>query len=215
MNKEQQKIDFFTQNIKDNYSTLQSFYEYEFICFCELRSIIYDNLNCLLLGLYLPCICTTTYLLERMLKLALYNFETKGCHIGDDNFSSQMEKAKNQYDSKTLSQTIDLALLHGIITESEKGTIDELRVQFRNPYSHAEMGKIISHSVSAYRGKLMSIDNALKDLQAGKAISYTDIVVPPYAIAESIQQASAENRSKEYLVKVFNIMVAIEKRYQQ
>lgn len=215
MNQEQQAIVFFTQNIKDNYSALQSFYEYEFMCFCELRTVIYSNLNCLLLGLYIPSICTTNYLLERMMKLALYTFEMKGHHIGDDDFLSKMTMAKNQYDNKQLYDTIKLAHEKGIITDEEKESLDKLRCKLRNPYSHAELGKIISEVPSSINAIQVSTDKAIDELQAQQQISYTGISTPSYAIADFIQGHHAIFRAKECFVDVFNIMVAIDKRYRQ
>ena len=61
-------IEHFGKEIVKNLDELNFYYKHEFIFFCEFRTIIYENLNCLLLGLYQASICMTNHLLERMLK---------------------------------------------------------------------------------------------------------------------------------------------------
>lgn len=77
----QSKIEFFTDRVKNNIGGLYTYYEHNFIHFCELRSLIWGNINCLLFGLYQASIFTTNHLLERMLKHALFNFHTQGYYL--------------------------------------------------------------------------------------------------------------------------------------
>ena len=64
-------IEHFGKEIVKNLDELNFYYKHEFLFFCEFGTIIYENLNCLLLGLYQASICMTNHLLERMLKYAL------------------------------------------------------------------------------------------------------------------------------------------------
>ena len=187
-------IEHFGKEIVKNLDELNFYYKHEFIFFCEFRTIIYENLNCLLLGLYQASICMTNHLLERMLKHALIDFEMKGCYIGNPAFN----------------ENISAACKKGIITEEEGGKLKELKNKYRNPYSHASVKKIISEKpelVKGWIGKFPVPEEDSKPLR--------NITVPSEIFSEYYQADIAKKEAFPYFKIVFGTMVAIDQRYQK
>lgn len=208
------KASFFNDKIIENMAGLDPFYEYHFILFCSLDTLIHENLNCLLLGLNQSSIFTTNHLLERMLKVALMDFHLKGYYIGNPDFETKLEEAKKLYDGKELHKTISLAVEKGIITEDERNELMSLKNEFRNPYSHAEAAKIIKDAPPIFSGFMSNIDDAKEAITKGESIPMQQITVSSYAFAQRHQFEIAKLKAFDYFKKVFNIMVKIDKRYQ-
>ena len=214
-NEIQSRIDFFDQKIKDNYFALASYYEHHFICFGELRPVIWENINCLLLGLHQASICTTNHLLERMLKYALCGFHLKGCYVGDPEFNKKVIEGKQLYDKKLLGETIESAYQNSILTQNEMETLKRLKNEFRNPYSHAEIAKIIRDQPPMKKGLFFDLNKAADAHSTGEPIPYTEIQISSYVMAQEIQRSMAISKSKEYFEQVFKIMIAIDEKYQK
>lgn len=208
------KAKFFNDKIIENTADLNPFYEYHFILFCNLNTLIYENLNCLLLGLNQSSIFTTNHLLERMLKVALMDFHTKGYYIGNPDFEMKLEEAKKLYDGKVLHDTINLAVEKDIITEDERKELTNLKNEFRNPYSHAEAAKIIKDTPSAFTGFMGNFNEAIDAMKKGEQIPMQQITVSSYTFAQEHQFELAKIKAFDYFKQVFNIMVEIDKRYQ-
>jgi hypothetical protein len=208
------KADFFNNKIIENIQTLNSFYEHHFILFCNLNTLVNENINCLLLGLNQASIFTTNHLLERMLKVALMDFHTKGYYIGNPKFEIKLEEAKKLYDGKVLNDTINFAVAKSIITEDERKELINLKNEFRNPYSHAEAAKIIKDAPQTFTGFMGSFTEAMDAMTKGKQIPLKQITVPSYAFAQEHQFNLAQTKSFDYFKQIFNLMIEIDKRYQ-
>ena len=203
-------IEHFGKEIVKNLDELNFYYKHEFIFFCEFRTIIYENLNCLLLGLYQASICMTNHKLERMLKHALIDFEMKGCYIGNPAFNEKLKEGYRLYDNKSLNDNISAACKKGIITEEEGGKLKELKNKYRNPYSHASVKKIISEKpelVKGWIGKFPVPEEDSKPLR--------NITVPSEIFSEYYQADIAKKEAFPYFKIVFGTMVAIDQRYQK
>ena len=209
----QSKIDFFTDRIKNNIGELYPYYEHNFIYFCELRSLIWENINCLLFGLYQASIFTTNHLLERMLKHALFNFHTQGYYIGNPEFDKKVDESKRLYDDKKLFETIKLACEKGIITQKESDDLNKWRKEVRNPYSHAESSKIIQNH-PPLKGMLFDLNQVVEAKTRGipMPMPMQHVEVPSFAIAPYIQSEIAATIAQDYFKRVFEIMVAIDER---
>ena len=203
-------IEHFGKEIVKNLDELNFYYKHEFIFFSEFRTNIYENLNCLLLGLYQASICMTNHLLERMLKHALIDFEMKGCYIGNPAFNEKLKEGYRLYDNKSLNDNTSAACKKGIITEEEGGKLKELKNKYRNPYSHASVKKIISEKpelVKGWIGKFPVPEEDSKPLR--------NITVPSEIFSEYYQADIAKKEAFPYFKIVFGTMVAIDQRYQK
>lgn len=207
----QSKIEFFSNNIKRNISALYPYYEHYFFCFCELRSVIWENLSCLLLGLHQASICTTNHLLERMLKHSLFILHTKGFYIGNPEYDEKVDESKRLYDDKKLFETIKLACEKGIISQEESNDLNKWRKEIRNPYSHAESSKIIQNH-PPLKGMLFDLNQVVEAKTKGIPMPMQNVEIPSFAIAPYIQSKIAPTISQDYFKRVFEIMVAIDER---
>lgn len=208
------KTKFFNDKIIENTAELNPFYEYHFILFCNLNTLIYENLNCLLLGLSQSSIFTTNHLLERMIKVALMDFYMKGYYIGNPDFQIKLEEAKKLYDGKVLHETINLAVEKNIITEEERKKLVNLKNEFRNPYSHAEAAKIIKDAPPTFSGFMGNLNDAKEAMTKGESIKMQKRSVPSFAFAQTHQFEIAKSKAFDYFKQIFDIMVEIDKRYQ-
>jgi len=208
------KVEFFNNKIIENIETLNPFYEHHFILFCNLNTLIYENINCLLLGLNQASIFTTNHLLERMLKVALMDFHTKGYYIGNPEFEIKLEEAKKLYDGKVLNDTINLSVEKSVITEDERKELINLKNEFRNPYSHAEVAKIIKDAPQTFTGFMGNFTGAIDAMTKGKKIPLQQITVPSYAFAQEHQFELAKTKAFDYFKQIFNLMILIDERYQ-
>jgi hypothetical protein len=206
------KAQFFNDRIIENLEKLSPFYEHHFYLFCDL-DIIYENLNCLLLGLNQSSIFTTNHLLERMLKVALMNFYIKGSYIGNPDFETKLEETKRLYDGKVLGETIRLAAEKDVITEDERKELTILKNEFRNPYSHAEAAKIIKDPPPT-TGFMADFNKVIDAMKKGEQIPMQQVTVPSYILAQKHQIELARIKAFDYFKQVFNIMIEIDKRYQ-
>lgn len=210
----QEKIDYFNSNITKNIDSLIPFYNHRFIAFCQLTTLIYENLNCLLLGLNQASIFTTNHLLERMLKVALIEFHTKGYYIGNPEFEAKLEEAKEQYDGALLNNTITSAFKKNIIVEDEKNELMVLKNNFRNPYSHAQMNSIIKNVPPTFSGFMFNFKDGKDFLRSGEKFEGKAETVSSYVVGQHHQFEIAKTKAFEYFNKVFNIMKSIDERYQ-
>ena len=210
----QSKIEFFSNNIKSNINELYPYYEHYFFCFCELRSLIWENLSCLLLGLHQASICTTNHLLEQMLKHALFIFHTKVSYIGDSEYDKKIDECKRLYDNKKMFDTIKLACEKGIISQEESDDLNKWRIEVRNPYSHAESSKII-RNYPPLKGIMFDLNQVVEAKTKKIPIPTQRVEIPPFAIAPYIQSEIAPTMSKDYFKRVFEIMVTIDERLEK
>lgn len=202
-------IEHFGKEIVKNLDELNFYYKHEFIFFCEFRTIIYENLNCLLLGLYQASICMTNHLLERMLKHALIDFEMKGCYIGNPAFNEKLNEGYRLYDNKSLNDNISAACKKGIITEEEGEKLKELKNQYRNPYSHASVKKIISEKPVLVKGMIGKFPVPGEESKPLK-----NIVIPSEILSEYYQADIAKKEAFPYFKIIYETMIAIDQRYQ-
>ena len=201
------KTDSFNNKIIENIETLNPFYEHEFTLFCKLNTLIYENINCLLLGLNQASIFTTNHLLERMLKVALIDFHVKGYYIGNPEFGIKLEEAKTLYDGKVLNDTINLSVEKSVITEDERKVLINLKNNFRNPYSHAEAAKIIKDAPQTFTGSMLNCTGAIDAMTKGKKIPLQQIKVSSYAFAQEHQFILAQSNAFGYFKQIFNLMI--------
>lgn len=116
----------------------------------EMDTLRHEISLCLIFGLYQAAMTLTNHMLESLLKFSLsykYVFKNqpeKEAKV-DQSIDTLIRKLKpgfEEYDDKTLYDTIEEAFKVGIISEERKIQLHIYRQLLRNAYSHAEKGKI-------------------------------------------------------------------------
>jgi len=205
------RINNFSKNIASKMVQLEPFYDNKFHLFCQQKILVDEILDCLLIGLNQASIVLTNHLLERMLKFYLINSEMRGLHVGDSDFNLKHDEAEAKYDRKNLSSNINSAFRRRIITEEEKTELMSLKDEFRNPYSHAEITKIVKDIPKNAIGLMYDFSEVKDALQKGEQIPQgQETEIPSNIMAQFSQKDKTEYSALEYFKNVFNLMCKIE-----
>ncbi len=119
-----------------------------------------------------------------MLKVALIEFHTKGYYIGNCELNEKIEEAKRLYDGAILNKTIMFAHEKNIISDDEKDRLIELKNEFRNPYSHAQIAAIIKDVPSTFKGFMFKFDDVKEAIKNKKDISAKEEIISSYISAQ-------------------------------
>jgi len=207
------RINNFSKNIANNMAQLEPYYNYKFYLFCQQKILVDEILDCLLIGLNQASIVLTNHLLERMLKFSLINSEMRGLHVGDSDFNSKYNEAEAKYDGEDLSKNINTAFAKEIINEEEKKELLSLKDKFRNPYSHANITKILKDIPQNTIGLMYSFSEVKDALQKSEDIPQgQEIEIPTNIMAQYNQKDIADDSAFEYFRKIFGVMCKIEER---
>lgn len=207
-----EKAKLFSNSITQNMPKLESFHNVHFYIFCQQEFLVNEVLNCLLLGLNHASIYTTNHLLEKLLKVALKTKHTDGFHIGDTGFNEKEVEAQKQYDAETLYNNINSAFKLGILTENEKDKLHELRIKFRNPYSHAETAPFLKDLPQTFVGFMGSISEGIAALQTNNPVPLKEINIPTSILGQQLQIENANQSAFDYFQVIFTIMCSIENK---
>lgn len=209
------KSDFYSGLINKNFKQLKEFYNHSFIEFCELNLLKNEILTCQLFELFQSSIFSTNHFLERMIKLALIKLHTKDYDYSDlENYTNKLRECESEFDSLTLYNSLKRSLEKELILKEEYDYLISAKNDFRNPYSHAEVGKVIKND-NDFSGFLFNISDVKEKLKEGKPLDIPKpTILPKYSPA--IAQMLQENNSKEfafvYFREVFGILKKIEER---
>ena len=137
-------------SIRDNY---KSSYGWP-----ELDPIRWEICMCIICGYFQASITLTNHLVESLLKYALiysafvkkkYKKKTSGIV---SSLIEDMQPGIEKYDSENMYDNIEHAYKIGLINEIQKNRLHKLRKNFRNPYNHADKGKIFGESTIPIQG---------------------------------------------------------------
>lgn len=180
----------------------------------SLNPIVDQVCDCLLINADIAAITLTNFLIERTLKLAVIIKEGKGkTYNGDIPLDQVFKEEIEMYDNKKMEQIINRGKSLGIITKEESEFLKGYRVKYRNPFSHAELGAILTGvTVTTYEASLsnptdmvekkasLSTTPLFQDwglVQYCKKHSFAyfiEIVVLAHKIEERLQELYASNR---------------------
>jgi len=209
------KSDFYSKLIDKNFVQLKEFYDHSFMEFCELNYLKNEILTCQLFELFQSSIFSTNHLLERMIKLSLIKKHTIDYDYSDlENYSEKLKESESEFDSLTLFNSLKKALEKGLITESEYNFLIDSKNEFRNPYSHAEIGKIIKND-NDFTGFMFNINDVKEKLKTGKPLDISEpTIIPKFspAIAQFLQENNSRELAFEYFKEVFGILKKLENR---
>lgn len=121
--------------------------------FERITDVYFDNINlpeidnvrnlaaeCIILGLYLPAILTTNYLLEHSLKVFLTYHDSRKSHDKirkTFKLNEEMTKSSNKFINKSFRSNLTTALNNKIITKEEYDKLLIFNNDYRNAYYHA------------------------------------------------------------------------------
>jgi hypothetical protein len=133
----------FNDGLEKNFDDLKEYLSfYTVTIFSELKSNIFQNIQCLTVNAYSASIALTNHTLERLLKLALIQNEIglRPVKITDWN---DTYKEPHQYSKMVLYKTIKLCHEYNLISDLQEKYLTDMREQFRNGFSHFDPTKIL------------------------------------------------------------------------
>jgi len=216
MNKDiEQKAKYYSELIDKNFNQLKEFYSHSFMEFCELNSLKNEILNCLLFELYQSSIFSTNHFLERMIKLSLIKLHTIEYDYSDmTNYTKKLKKSKKEYDNLVLYESLKKAFEFKLITKEQYDYLVNVKNEFRNPYSHAEVSKVIKNDID-FKGFMFNISDGINKLKEGKPLDIPNpTIIPKFspAMAQMLQENKSKELAFDYFKNVFNILNEIENR---
>lgn len=197
-----------------NFENLNQYYNHNLFELIDLQSIIYENLNCLLLELNQSSIFTTNHLFERLLKLVLIKKYTLGIDYSNPElYNKKVNEAVRIYDAINLNQSIDKITDLNIICKTKSQDLKELKNKFRNPFSHAETAKINSNAPDYHIGFMFDIQEIQNKLISNQEINLpepTYISTKSPSIAQLLQFDRSKNDALYYFDKIFKLIIELE-----
>jgi hypothetical protein len=131
-----------TEKFEKNFNSTKNYYlfTYGLFCFKELETYINENIKCLILEYYSASITLSNLILERMLKLALIQYEVGVVEKMED-WDSKYGVA-NKFSKLTLENSIKECKQRELIDENQEITLHEFRKKIRNGFSHYDPNQI-------------------------------------------------------------------------
>jgi len=212
-NEIKQKSEYFSALINTNYNQLKEFYSHSFMEFCELNKLKDEILNCQLFELFQASIFSTNHFMERMIKLALIKLHTIDYDYSDiENYTEKLKESESEYDGLTLYQSLKKAFEKELISTEQHDYMINVKNEFRNPYSHAEVSKIIKNN-NDFTGFMINIHDDQNKLKEENPLDkYSPIVIPKFspAIAQFLQENNSREKAFEFFKKIFGILKELE-----
>lgn len=197
----------FREELIDNFNT--NLNKIGFIFYNEYGKPELDPLRgeiskCLICDLCQASIALTNHLMEKFLKIIVIDADVKQrikekVDLNQDvDIFSIYKPSLDKYDGCDLYKTLNEAKERSLLTENQYGRLIDLKNEFRNPYSHAQISKISKdQTVDVAVVNVDSVNNA-SDI---RRVSVVDIPIIQ-GIAQSIQ-------SKVDAYKYFQILDSI------
>ncbi|XJR88223.1 hypothetical protein ACH34E_12735 [Elizabethkingia anophelis] len=209
-------IPIYTGLVEKNYENLKTYFLHQPHHFLPLTSLRNEILQNLQLELFQTAIFGTNHFLERMVKLALIEKHTLGLDYSNhETYNQKTLEAIDLYDSLTLFKSLDSAEEQNLISESEKATLTILRQKIRNPFSHAEIKKILMDAPVNFTGFMFNINDVKESIIKGRSIRLgekKEITTLSSTISQLYQQKYSEQMALDYFVTVYEIMINIDKK---
>jgi hypothetical protein len=202
--------------INKNYPKVKDIFEHQLSHFTELTSLRNEILNCLLLELGQASIFATNHFLERIIKLALIKKYTIGLNYSTpDLYNSKTLEAISKYDNEILANTLKFANTEKLINDDEYSYLKGLKDKIRNPYSHAEIKKIIQGAPKHFTGVMFNFKEINESLQKGEPIKpgvKTEITTLSSTFSQLYQKSFSEGIAYQYFNDVYTILKKLEER---
>ena len=198
---------FVSFSINQNFDRFKYYFDYKFQIFHDLKSTVYEVVNCLILGYHTAAVTLTNNLLERLLKLSLIYKKVGTGPIPVENWNSVFEGPNEKYGSLMLSDSIIQCRKEGLITESEKEFLFKvIREMLRNGFSHADASKILKDSPDEAVGFIGSLNGKSELVK----VELNQKVIPPLQTAQI--ESFVEENSSDYFDYVFRLLQNLASR---
>ena len=208
----------YSRLIERNFTSLNEYFEDNLYHFVELTTLRNEILQCLLLELNQASIFSTNHFLERIIKLALINKYTINYDYSEPVlYNEKTLEAVEKYDKLKLFNSLKLAVEEKLITEEEYKILDNFRDKIRNPYSHAEIKRIINGAPEKFTGFMFNINDVMESLKKGEEIKpgiKTEITTLSSAFSQFYQESFSKEIAFEYFKFVYSTLKNIEKRIE-
>ncbi|HOZ84678.1 MAG TPA: hypothetical protein PK191_04255 [Niabella sp.] len=205
--------------IDENYDSLKNYFLHQPHHFLALESLRNEILQNLLLNLFQTAIFGTNHLLERLIKLSLIEKHTLGLNYSNHVLYNQKTiEAIELYDSLTLNDSLKAAYKQNLITELEKNTLMELRKKIRNPFSHAEIKKIINDAPPKFTGFMFNINDVKESLIKGAPMPQgerKEITTLSSTFSQLYQKEFSEQIALDFFETVYSILINIDNKLQK
>lgn len=202
-----------------NYEQLKKYFLHQPHHFLPLTSLRNEILQNLLLNLFQTAIFGTNHLLERLIKLSLIEKHTLGLNYSNHELYNQKTlEAIELYDNLTLFESLKAAEEQNLITDLEKSTFTEIRKKIRNPFSHAEIKKIINDAPPKFTGFMFNINDVKESLIKGVSIPQgekKEITTLSSTFSQLYQKDFSEQIALNYFENVYSILISIDKKLQE
>lgn len=210
---------YFSERIDQNFDELKKYYDHYLIEMCEINTLKRETLNCLLFGFYTASITSTSHLLERMMKMALIKFETKGLNLSNhEKYNKAVNHAHNQFDHLKLPKTVSLAKNKGIISSDQFRYLNEKAKSLRDAYSHAQTSVINKDLPQFFSGFLFDFSEVKNNIVNNENVKVTrmiDIVKTSPVIAQIQQENSSKSNALDFFDNVYKILCDIELKLKE
>lgn len=206
----------YSKLVEKNYENLKEYFLHQPNHFLPLTSLRNEILQNLQLELFQTAIFAINHFLERMIKLALIEKYTLGLDYSNhETYNEKTLEAVDLYDNLILFKSLDAAEEQNLISASEKIILNELRQKIRNPFSHAEIKKILGDAPQNFTGFMFNIEDVKEALIKGEPIKpgeEKEITSFSATISQLYQQSYSREIAHNYFNTVYNIMINIDKR---
>ncbi|WP_312285911.1 hypothetical protein [Chryseobacterium gleum] len=206
----------YTKMVEKNYGNLKTYFLHKPRHFLPLTSLRNEILQNLQLELFQTAILGTNHFLERMIKFALIEKHTLGLDYSNhETYNQKTLEAIDLYDNLILFKSLDAAEEQNLITESEKVILTSLRQKIRNPFSHAEIKKILIDAPENFTGFMFNINDVKESLIKGEPIQLGEkkkITTLSSTFSQLYQQKYSEQMALNYFITVYGIMINIDKK---
>lgn len=197
----------FNDGLDKNFDSLKEYLSfYTVTIFIELKSNIFQNIQCLIINAYSASITLTNHMLERLLKLALIQNDIGLNPLQIKNWNNTYENT-HKYSKKVLSETIKLCHESNLISDRQKEYLTDIRENLRNGFSHYDPTKILIDSK-----EISTIHFPNENPEDSYDIEVNMKQIP--VLQDYYVRKFAEENALDYFDFVFHLIRSIEKKLQ-
>ncbi len=204
----------YLEKIERNNSFLEPYFKHSLILLSAINPIKYEIINCLMIEQYIASINCTNHFLERLMKLALIQKETEGLKYDEiEKLSSKLNIAYINYDKLNLCDSIDKCYNEArLITKNEFETLNKMRSEIRNSYSHAQMQKINQGLPENISMQMYSFKEAKKSIKNKTKIVSKEVFIPTKdpTLQSEFQKSYSKDLAINYFKTVYEIAISID-----
>lgn len=171
----------------------------------DLKAIISEICECLIINANQAAITLTNHLYESMLKQALIIWDSKGKRLNEKEKLDEIYKNEvTEYGDKNMESNINRCKSKGLITKEEAKRLVYLKSRYRDTFSHASSSKLFKDVlIPVYKGNLASPLNIRKE--------YVNISRIPMFCLEA-QKIFADANAYGYFIEIYSYIDNLDRK---